>query len=63
MEKFAQILFSIKGFPEKASNQKKAIFEKHYNLVFGEGNFDIEKSVEIVKRYYAIKETYEKSDY
>lgn len=59
MEKFAQILYALKGFPEKVSNQKKAIFEKHYNSVFGEANFKIEESAKIVKRYYEIKKVYE----
>ncbi len=59
MEKFAQILYSLKGFPEKASNQKKAIFEKHYNTIFDEDNFKIEESANIVKRYYEVKKIYE----
>jgi len=31
MEKLGQIIFAIKGFPEKVSNQKKQIFDKYYN--------------------------------
>ena len=62
MEKFGQILFSIKGFPEKASNQKKQIFEKYYNDIFGEGNLDISKSAEYVRRYYEIKNVYDSND-
>ncbi len=41
MEKFGQILFAIQGSPEKASNQKKHIFEKYYDMVFGENKFDL----------------------
>jgi len=63
MEKFAQILYSINGQPEKASNQKKRIFDKYYNETFGEGNFDITKSIDIVNLYYLINETYKKSIY
>lgn len=63
MEKFAQILYSINGEPEKASNQKKRIFDKYYNETFGEGNFDITKSVDIVNLYYKINEIYKKSIY
>ena len=59
MEKFGQILFSIKGYPEKASNQKKQIFDKYYNELFNEHNFDISKSVEYVKRYFEIKAIYD----
>jgi len=59
MEKFGQILFSILGYPEKASNQKKDIFEKHYDLVFKEPNFELTKSVDYIKRYFEIKKEYE----
>jgi len=59
MEKFGQILFSIQGFPEKASNQKKQIFDKYYDQIFGEQNFDLSKSAEYVKRYFEIKKEYD----
>ena len=58
LEKFGQILFSINGNPEKASNQKKRIFDKHYNETFGEENFDINKSVEIIEEFYNIKKIF-----
>jgi hypothetical protein len=63
MEKFAQILFAMQGYPEKASNQKKKIFEKFYDQTFKGENFDISKCAEIVRRYYEIKETYELSSF
>ncbi len=59
IEKFAQILFSIKGTPENASNQKNKIFEKYYDDIFGKETFDITKSVEYIKKYYEIKKEYE----
>jgi len=59
MEKFGQILFSIQGHPEKASNQKKQIFDKYYNQIFGEQNFDITKSADYVNRYFEIKKEYD----
>lgn len=59
MEKFGQILYALKGYPERVSNQKRQIFEKHYNSVFGVDNFDITKSADIIKRYFAIKKKYE----
>lgn len=58
LEKFAQILYSIQGHPEKASNQKKKIFEKYYEDTFGEKNFDIRRSPDIVKRYFEIFKVY-----
>ncbi|KAA6322255.1 hypothetical protein EZS27_028184 [termite gut metagenome] len=60
MEKFGQILFSIKGFPEKASNQKKLIFDKYYDSLFGENNLIIEKASQYIKTYFQIKRIYDK---
>ena len=62
MEKFGQILFSVQGFPEKASNQKKQIFDKYYNQIFGENKFDISKSAELVKRYFEIRKEYDNNE-
>jgi hypothetical protein len=63
MEKFGQILFAIQGSPEKASNQKKHIFEKYYDTVFGESKFDLIKAPDYIKRYFEIKKEYETSGY
>lgn len=63
LEKFAQILYSINGNPEKATNQKKKIFEKYYEETFGEKNFDISKSANIVRRYYEIEKCYKGKTY
>lgn len=59
MEKFGQILFSIAGFPEKASNRKKQLFDKYYNEIFGENNFEISKAAKYINRYFEIKFTYD----
>lgn len=62
MEKFGQILFSIiGGTPEKASNQKKQIFDKYYQQIFNENVFDINKSAYYVKRYYELKQMYDQN--
>lgn len=58
MEKFGQILFSLKGYPEKASNQKKQIFDKYYDEVFGEPNLVIEDSPKQITRYFEIIKAY-----
>ncbi|HEX7414000.1 MAG TPA: AIPR family protein [Bacteroidia bacterium] len=61
MERFGQILFSIKGFPEKASNQKKQIFDKYYDELFGENNLIINESDIQIKKYFEVKKAYEKN--
>lgn len=33
-EKTVQILYSTFGFPDKASNQKKKLFQEYYNEIF-----------------------------
>ncbi len=62
MERFGQILFSIKGFPEKASNQKKDIFDKYYEDIFGSETLDITDSPKQVKRYFEIKHKYDSNN-
>ncbi len=52
MEKFGQILYSLKGFPEKATNQKKQIFDKYYDEVFGEKNLNIEDSPKRLFKFF-----------
>ncbi|MEA3450536.1 MAG: AIPR family protein [Bacteroidota bacterium] len=62
MERFGQILFSLKGYPDKASNQKKQIFDKYYDDIFSENNLNIAKSPEQVSRYFEIKREYERKN-
>ncbi len=57
LEKFAQILFSKNGNPDKATNQKKRIFDKYYQETFIT-NFEIEQSDKLVDRYYEVKNIY-----
>lgn len=57
MERFGQILFARQGNPHKASNQKKSIFEKHYESVFV-NDFKIEDSNLLVKLYFDARSKY-----
>ena len=59
MVKLGQILIAINGYPEKASNQKKAIFEDYYRDLFVE-KFDIEKIEEYIDNYQNVKTAYSK---
>lgn len=63
MERFGQILFSIKGNPHKASNQKKQIFDKYYDELFGNINLVIDDSPLQVSKYFEIKKKYDNSIY
>jgi len=62
MEKFGQILFSIKGNPHKATSAKKQIFDKFYDDVFGEENFNIEDSGKFIMSYYNVESIYNNSE-
>lgn len=59
-EKLAQILYSAKGFPDRASNQKKRLFQEYYEEIFSE-DFNVEKAVKLVKLYYEIEKVFEDS--
>ncbi|AYQ31160.1 AIPR family protein [Runella sp. SP2] len=59
MERLGQILFSINGFPEKASNQKKDIFEKYYDSIFGSESLDLNKLPTFIRNYFLIKHKYD----
>lgn len=60
MERFGQILMSLRGMPERATNQKKSIFDKYYNDLFLSENFILEECPKMVEDYYNIKKEYEK---
>lgn len=62
MERFGQILFSLRGFPEKASNQKKEIFDKYYDDLFLNEDFDINETPKYIKRYFEIRNEYERNE-
>ncbi|RJS63036.1 AIPR family protein [Priestia filamentosa] len=63
MERFGQLQYSKLGHPDRASSQKKRIFESYYDEVFGSNNFDIDEAADLVKKYFEISEIYEQSGY
>ena len=63
MEKFGQILISIYGMPDKATNQKKEIFNKYYDILFVSDWFNIEDSPIYIEKYFQTKREYEKTQF
>lgn len=57
-EKMAQIIYSVFGYPDRASNQKKRLFQEYYNDIFKGERFLLEKTVEYCKLYYEVEEKY-----
>ncbi|MFG0934068.1 AIPR family protein [Staphylococcus sp. 231237_7MaSpsaltlick] len=62
MEKVAQILYTYMGNPDRATNQKKALFEKYYDEIFDEDSLDFELVLNLINQYYSIEGEYKKSD-
>lgn len=61
MEKVAQILYTYMGNPDRATNQKKALFEKYYDEIFDEDSLDFELVLNLINQYYSIEDEYKKS--
>lgn len=59
MERFGQILLSHQGSPERATNQKKFIFDKYYDEIFLSDKFNLELSPSLIIEYFSIKKDYE----
>ncbi|AXR08260.1 AIPR family protein [Salinimonas sediminis] len=63
MVKFGQLLYSLKGYPEKAISVKQSIFGKKYNEVFPDDRSYLDDAFNIIKDYMDIKKIYEDTSY
>ena len=57
MELLAQILITDKGKPEKATNQKRKLFNDYYDDIFG-NDLSLESIPDLLRRYHEIEEHY-----
>lgn len=57
MERMAQIIYSKLGYPDRATNQKKRLFETYYDEIFNE-DIDFNRLADYVIEYYSIQEEY-----
>lgn len=62
MERMGQIIYSKKGYPDRATNQKRRLFEEYYDDIFKE-NMDFDNLVDYIEEYFAIKKEYELLDF
>lgn len=60
MEKLAQILYSSIGFPDRASNQKRRLFQDYYDEIFKSESFSLERCKYQVEKFFEIQRVYEK---
>lgn len=49
----AQLIYAFKGFPERATNQKKRLFNEYYNFIFIE-DFDVDSAKKLYEIYKKI---------
>lgn len=57
-EKLAQIIYSYKGYPDRATNQKKKLFGIYYDEIFAENKSLFDDLVNLINLYYRIEEKY-----
>lgn len=63
MEKMAQILYSIMGYPDRASNQKRRLFQDYYDEIFKSDKFSLEKCKACLEKYISVENLYKNSNY
>lgn len=61
-EKLAQIIYSAKGYPSRAINNKKKLFEDYYEDIFPE-NLDISNVEVLIDEYMEIVNKYKQTRY
>lgn len=62
MERMGQIIYSKNGYPDRATNQKRRLFEEYYDDIFKE-SMDFDNLVDYIEEYFAIKKKYELLDF
>lgn len=63
MEKLAQLIYSNLEYPDRATNQKKALFEKYYDTIFDPDKLKFEFILELINKYINIEKEYVESEF
>lgn len=63
MERLGQILWTIQGSPEMVSNKKNEIFTSKYDDLFGVDDLISGKTINLIKKYIAIRKVYKSTCY
>ncbi|MBY6852997.1 AIPR family protein [Clostridium botulinum] len=61
MERLAQILYSVNGYPDRSSNQKKRLFQEYYNEIFKCDKFTLEDALKYSNLFVEIEKVYKKN--
>lgn len=62
MERTAQIIYSANGYPERATNNKRKLFGEYYKEIFPD-DLNLEKTEQLIRQYFLIKELYGKTEF
>lgn len=60
MERLGQILYSVNGYPDRASNQKKRLFQEYYDEIFKSENFNLEDALKYSNLFVEVERIYKK---
>lgn len=60
MERLGQILYSVNGYPDRASNQKKRLFQEYYDDIFKSNTFTLEDALKYSNSFIEIERVYKK---
>jgi len=58
MEKLAQILYSAIGYPDRASSQKRRLFQDYYDEIFKADSFSLEISKKMIDLFNFVSNVY-----
>lgn len=61
MERLAQIIYSVNGYPDRASNQKKRLFQEYYDEIFKTDKFNLEDALKYSNMFVEIEKEYKKN--
>ena len=63
MDKLAQIIYSYKGYPDRATNQKNKLFDVYYDEVFDSKDVNFVLYAKLIKYYGEAEKIYCKSEH
>lgn len=63
MERLAQIIYSYKGYPDRATNQKSKLFDTYYEQIFEGKEIDFDFYINLINYYIEVEKKYDESEY
>lgn len=63
IERLTQIIYSYKGFPDRATNQKSKLFDVYYEQIFNSKELEFELYVKLINFYCKVEKIYNNCSY